>query len=103
MIQKEGKTMTMTMTTNTINNTNNEILFEELLECSDRELNLLNLSHEEKNFGKMLENIYRNEFGDVLRIRSVNEGVDHKGYPIIQDKFYFNGIRTSPRTVVCYS
>jgi hypothetical protein len=96
MVQKEGKTMTMT--TN-----NNEILFEELLECSDRELNLLNLSHEEKNFGKMLENIYRNEFGDVLRIRSVNEGVDHKGYPIIQDKFYFNGIRTSPRTVVCYS
>lgn len=96
MVQKEGKTMTMT--TN-----NNEILFEELLECSDRELNLLNLSHEEKNFGKMLENIYRNEFGDLLRIRSVNEGVDHKGYPIIQDKFYFNGIRTSPRTVVCYS
>ena len=74
------------------------VIFEELLEMTDRELRAAGL---EKTFegqkGSQEELIFKNFEGDTFRILSTKVSSGGK-YPEFIDKFFFNGVRSNATT-----
>lgn len=79
-----------------------QVVFEELLEMTDRELRAAGL---EKTFegqkGSQEELIFQNIEGDTFRIISTKVSSGGK-YPEFIDKFFFNGVRSNPTTPIAY-
>lgn len=78
------------------------VIFEELLEMTDRELRAAGL---EKTFegqkGSQEELIFKNFEGDTFRILSTKVSSGGK-YPEFIDKFFFNGVRSNATTPISY-
>ena len=78
------------------------VIFEELLEMTDRELRAAGL---EKTFegqkGSQEELIFKNFEGDTFRILSTKVSSGGK-YPEFIDKFFFNGVRSNATTQIAY-
>lgn len=83
----------MTMTKN--NNLEQEVCFDELLDFSERELNLMGFTHEINISGSKTTDIYRNLEGDAFKIVSVVVSSDHRGYNSLDTSYFFNGIKTN--------
>lgn len=79
-----------------------QVLFEELLEMTDREITAAGL---EKTFegkrGSQEELIFKNLEGDTFRILSTKINSGGK-YPEFVDKFFFNGVRSNATTPIAY-
>ena len=85
-----------------MNKTEIQVIFEELLEMTDRELRAAGL---EKTFegkkGSQGELIFQNFEGDTFRIVSTKVSSGGK-YPEFIDKFFFNGVRSNATTPIAY-
>ena len=79
-----------------------EVLFEELLEMTDRELTAAGLKKTfEGQKGSQEELVFKNVEGDTFRILSTKINSGGK-YPEIIDKFFFNGLRSNATTPIAY-
>ena len=85
-----------------MNKTEIQVIFEELLEMTDRELRAAGL---EKTFegkkGSQEELIFQNFEGDTFRRDSTKVSSGGK-YPDFIDKFFFNGVRSNATTPIAY-
>lgn len=87
---------------NKLNKIEVEVIFEELLEMTNRELAAAGF---EKTFegqkGSQEELIFKNFEGDTFRILSTKVSSGGK-YPEFIDKYFFNGIRSNAKTPIAY-
>lgn len=77
-----------------------EVSFDELFDLNENELNLLGFKHEVRKIGQMTEDLYKTGDDCYYRIRSSKTGVDHRGYAMLKQEFFFNGIRTKGSILV---
>lgn len=84
------------------NNIEIEVLFEELLEMTERELNAAGLKKTfEGKKGSQEELIFKNVEGDTFCILSTKISSGGK-YPEFIDKYFFNGLRSNATTPIAY-
>lgn len=77
-----------------------ELLFEELLEASEKELAYFGIKKvSEKSVGLQNQLFFKNSDGDTLRVVSTRISSEGR-YPQFVDKFYFNGIQSNPTTPI---
>lgn len=84
------------------NNIEIEVIFEELLEMTDRELKAAGLEKtSERKLGSQEELVFKNFTGDTFRIVSTKVSSGGK-YPEFIDKYFFNGLRSNATTPIAY-
>ena len=77
-----------------------ELLFEELLEATEKELSFFGIHKvSEKTVGLQQQLLFKNSEGDALRVVSTQISSEGR-YPQFLDRFYFNGIQSNPRTPI---
>lgn len=77
-----------------------ELLFEELLEVTEKELSYFGIQKvSKKNIGLQSQLLFKNSDGDTLRVVSTRISSEGR-YPQFVDKFYFNGIQSNPTTPI---
>ena len=75
-----------------------ELLFEELLEASEKELAYFGIKKvSEKSVGLQNQLFFKNS--DEIRVVSTRISSEGR-YPQFVDKFYFNGIQSNPTTPI---
>lgn len=78
-----------------------EVTLEELFDLNQKELDMLGFKHEIRKKGQMIEDLYKTGDGnDCYRIRSLQKGVDHRGYSMFEHSYFFNGIPTRGSVLV---
>lgn len=86
----------------TLENRNDEILFEEFLELTERELRSAGIQIVEKvTVGNFTSRKFKDFDGNNYTIKSWTTN-DGSKYPSTVDKFYFNGVVTSATTPMAH-